>query len=153
MGLVDLNRKEIKNARENLFKAFEDHSDSDDICFKIAETYEYNYSGVQYGDGFDIDTCIYFYKEAIRINKKNAKAYFKIGKIFYLSEKYNKAISAFKRAVRIKFNYGEAYYFLAKIYELQKRYDLSIYCYKFAGCLGKGKYWYEECIVKTGQLQ
>ena len=153
MGLVDMVRKEIEKARENLLKAYVNHPDSDELCFEIGETYEYNSSGVQYGDGFDANICIYYYKKAVEINKRNAEAYFKMGKIYYLSKKYDNALNTLKRTVRIKFDYGEAYYYLAKIYEQLKKHDMAIYSYKFAGRLGKDKYWYEESVAKSGQVQ
>ena len=79
-----------------------------------------------------LDSAIYFYKEAVKINSNYDKAHFALGKAYLSSALYDKAEVSFKNAISANLSYAKAYENLGSIYTIKGEHSTAIINYKLA---------------------
>jgi tetratricopeptide (TPR) repeat protein len=117
LGDVMFDKKEIKDARKNYMEALKRDANNSDLCSKIALTFEFNDAGERYGEGYDYESCVGYYKKAISLNQKDSDNYLNLAKVNFQAGKDGEALIFLKSLVKIKIDDGEAYYLLGRIYE------------------------------------
>lgn len=117
LGDVMLDKRDIQDARKNYLEALKRDANNSDLCSKVALTYEFNDSGERYGEGYDYDNCVGYYKKAISLNQKDSDNYLNLAKVNFQAGKDGEALVFLKSLVKIKIDDGEAYYYLGRIYE------------------------------------
>ena len=70
--------------------------------------------------------------EIIKINPKDAKAYYNMGVAYEKLKDYENAINSYKKAIKINPNYDKAYYNMGVAYGKLKDYENAINSYKKA---------------------
>src|SRR5262249_6175665 len=74
----------------------------------------------------DYDAAIRDYDEAIRLNPKNAVAFYNRGNVYNSAAQYDAAISNFDEAIRIRPDYANAFNNRCSAYNAKGEYDLAI---------------------------
>ncbi len=72
------------------------------------------------------------FQKAVKLDRRNQKAYYALGHIFFQQESYEDAIVAFQKAISIDAEYSEAHNYLGRVYSLQEDFDKAITSYQNA---------------------
>ncbi|MBP6385953.1 MAG: tetratricopeptide repeat protein [Pseudarcicella sp.] len=81
------------------------------------------YKGEIYRQIGMVDSAMYCYKKAIKLDSFNLKSRFQAGSIYVTHKNYHLALPLFKQIVTQKPNYPDAKYLLAVCYEYTNRFD------------------------------
>ncbi len=79
--------------------------------------YEYNRQWKRFGEGFQVQKSIMAYKKAVIINPGSVKAQLKMGILYLLMEKPDKALGKFKIVNKLNPEYGKGHFHFNKIKE------------------------------------
>ena len=78
---------------------------------------EYNYKGVRFGRGFNIDEAIANYKKALEIKPGSVEAYLNLGSLYLIKSVPEEALRQFKEIERLVPQYAREHFHLDKIKE------------------------------------
>lgn len=71
------------------------------VYILLADYFEYNKDGVLWGEGFDIDRCILFYRQALKFYPLSVKAHLRLATFYLKKNMSEQAMIEFKRLAQI----------------------------------------------------
>ncbi|EDS77617.1 conserved protein, tetratricopeptide repeat family protein [Clostridium botulinum C str. Eklund] len=81
------------------------------------------------------------YKEILKIDKKDERAYYGLAIIYDNKQNYNEAINYYKKAIEINPKYNRAFFFLAGAYDAIGQKQKAIKCYNEVLKMDSDDFW------------
>ena len=118
---VDMVYYNIALAFEHSFESYKCNSDNKTILFDIAYCYEKT---------GELDLSIKYYSEFIDFEPFSANAWYNLGTVYSIQNKFEKAIDAYEYAVAINIEYSSAYFNMGNAYASLENFKDAIESYQ-----------------------